>query len=354
MLVIKSYIFRQAFCMSLAVAIAISVNSFYSFSHGPWMVLTAFLITETTRGTPIRQNIIYLIIILLALLVANWLLVWMKSLFLLEIIVAVIFFLSVYLSIIKQPLNHKSFYTIMLFSFILLIATSSDYHAFTSVKNQIIDSLIGAAIGISSGLLILSVGLAEEFRQGLLPVFTATIEYLQVLIPNTEVRQYHDEDVKPKRFKVEEELSAYQSVYPVWVYEVGFNPGFRAGFRFFLINLERIIEILFSLNNLFTQPISAELWQYLQTPAQLAMQKNSELLQQLKNYFVTHDIPDLPSDLINDIKTLEKKLRTLVPGDLALLDILPDYVILVAIVRDIKDIRQALLQLLMALPKAAT
>ena len=59
---------------------------------------------------------------------------------------------------------------------------------------------------------------------------------------------------------------------------------------------------------------------------------------------------NLRIDYTSDIVELEKRLNNIVPANMELLDISADNLYLTAIVRDIKDLRGILLQLINSLP----
>ena len=53
---LTSFSWRNAFAVGVAVFIATFVNSSHSFTHACWVLLTAYIVGQTTRGTPIRQS----------------------------------------------------------------------------------------------------------------------------------------------------------------------------------------------------------------------------------------------------------------------------------------------------------
>src|SRR5262249_28366471 len=105
---------------------------------------------------------------------------------------------------------------------------------------------------------------------------------------------------------------------------------------------------------LISQGIQTDI-QELKAAMASAMEKNEELLAVLFDYFTHHHITFFSAaDFTSDITTLENTLRNVLPTHLELLDLSPDYVVLTTFVRDIKDIRQILLQLVTSLPAAQT
>ncbi|SRR5579883_1098977 len=262
---------RHALSVGLTVFLAALVNYYFAFSENGWIILTAFLVSQTTRGTPLRQGIIFSFIIMVL---------------------------------------------IVLISIVVLNITTMEL-----LRNQIIDVCIGAAISIVCNQFFLPVHLDVEFRQSLIPLLKTIRDKSTLALPSN---------------------------YPEWVYEVGFNPGLRSGFRFFLLHLDWIAEISCSINYLLPLCEKTEAFQAVSEKIATVMQKNDELLDILLEYFESNTLKGIHSDFTSDMAALEQAVRHILPGRLELLDISPDYVRLAALVRDMKDIRQLLLQLVMS------
>lgn len=345
---LRSFIFRHALSASVAVFVAIFVNHYFSFSGEGWIVLVAFLVVQTTRGTPIRQGIYFLLMIMIAIVVSHFLLSEIKKPLVIDIILASIFVISSFLTFLFRPLSNKLFLLSMFFSLILLMTTLAPFKPMHLMNNRILDAFIGACIGMLSGFLVFPARIDVEFCQGLVPVLKAFVSYSRAV---TEAFLKKNEiTVQQARITVEKVLQVQQGFYPEWVYEEGLNPGLSSGFRFFLVTIERISEILFSMHRLTRYDIDISLLQILEQPVAKSVKRNEELFSVLIDYLSTGKIKETASDFIQDISELEKVLQNTIPVNLELLDISPDYVHITAFVRDIKDLRELLLQLIMALP----
>lgn len=343
---LKSYNLQHAVSVSVAVIVSIFVNYFFSFSNTGWIVLTAFLIGQTTRGTPLRQSYVLLITIIAVIIITDFLLKHVDNIFA-DCILACIFIFSSSIAFLNRPLANETYYSIIFFSLILLIAILIPENPQSILQFKIIDVLVGALIGILSGSLIFPVKVMKEFRHGVIPVLDELIAYSEELVKSFKNHDQHF--LTKKKLEMNIALETQSGAYPKWVYEPGFNPGLRSGFRFFLIHLERLMEIFFSLNY-WTHYSTQNEMVNLSVAMSDSMQKNVELLKILKNFFTNSALVTTKSDYTSDMTKLEDTLRTIVPGNLELLDISFDYVMLTACVRDIKDMRQILLQLVMALP----
>lgn len=312
---------KSALSTGLALFTAVIASHYFTAPQSLWILLTTFFVSLTTTGTPLRQAIHFLFIILLAMIAATLLteygvISWLGRL-LSNALVAVLFITSAYYAV-------KNYFLLMLFSWILLIAFLSPF-SMSSLPDNFIAILIGALIGIVFKLFIFPVKLDDAFCRGVVPVLKAL-------------------ENNATSIQVEKAFASQQSSYPNWVYETGFNPGLRASWRFMLIHIERLSELYFSLNYLLSQNTMK-----LQA-VPLAMQKNAELLAILIHYFETKQYQKTESDYTSDITELEIELKQHVPAHLDLIDMMPEYLTLTAVVRDIKDIRNVLLQLVLALP----
>jgi hypothetical protein len=194
--------------------------------------------------------------------------------------------------------------------------------------------------------IILPVRQEQEFRNGVASVLQSFSAYSQQLSSQLSGVEHAAAAAKTS------ELSLFwkqQNNYPEWVYEIGFNPGLRSGFRFFLINLDRIAEILLSLGYLIRQA-EPDLLREISVSMSDTMNNNEELLNIMLTYFTNGKLEETSSDYTSDITALEQALHRNVPDSIELLDIQPGYINVTSIVRDVKDLRAILLQLIIALP----
>lgn len=353
---LKTYSFRYTLSVGLAVLISVLVNHYYTYSNEFWIILSAFLVSQTTRGTPLRQGLNVFLSILIALFLTSFLLMHIHEMLIIYF-VAVIFIAIGMILFLRGSLLAPAFYPLFCFLLVILFSALEPIRTTFFLHDRILDAIIGVAIGLLSTRLILFVRFDKEFRQGLVPLLDALIPYSKALMHSFLHPDANQKELFEKKMQVEQNLQSQGGQYPEWVYELGFNPGLRSGFRFFLITIERIVELFFSMNYLISrhaesltspQPDVKALADAITT----AMKKNQELLLILANYLARNVIEKTHSDFTSDIVELENALRRIVPNKLELLDISPDNITLTAFVRDIKDMRGLLLQLVMALPAA--
>jgi hypothetical protein len=237
----------------------------------------------------------------------------------------------------------KSLYFNICF-FVVVVFAAMQNNMPPPISARMMDVILGTLLGIVCGQFIFPVKFEEEFKQGVLPALNLLADCMQQFI--SEFGNFHAHEF----CQIELQLQKEPITYPEWVYETGFNPGLRSGFRFFLIHLERIMDLFSALNYLSKEPIQKNLLYSISRVMANSMEKNHELVQALISYFEDKSWNVSPSDYTSDLTALESSLQTLIPANLELIDMSADYMVLINMVRNMKDLRKLLLQLVAALP----
>lgn len=278
--------------VSAAVLLAFLVSYYFSVNMRYWLVLSAFLTSIAPITVPLRERII----------------VWLG---------------------------------------LLLAAVFSSLLPFIIIHDSFLGCLIGGAIGIVFSIIIFPERFVEAFSRGILPSLRAMDKNLQEL-QNVFISSL--DDLSAKIMKLQRVCLVQTTSYPEWVFSAGFNPGLRAGARFFLIKLEQAQEILCALNYLSLRDLQIELIRDEMALFSQSLQGSHELLNALIEYFQYQRFPILQQDFTGDISELENILQKKIPPKLELLELAPEYLALTAFMRELKDLRQVLLQLIAALP----
>lgn len=290
---------RRSLSMALAVFTAIVMNRYFSFSNEGWMILAAFVVCQTTRGTPLKQGLSYLFVL-------------------------------------------------------ALIAILFPADTMQMVKLRLIDVVIGGVIGVIYSQALQPRNIYGAFTSGIVPLLDALMVDTKLLAERFANKTHDDAAVMAKISTVENILGSRESMYPEWVYEIGFNPGLRAGYRYFLLHIERMCEISFSLNYLSHRAISSDHISTLRENILQVLRTNEDLLQLLVEYFSSNTWRvDVEDDFTSDMRALEQVFAEQVPQQVELLDIAPDNIIVAGVVRDLKDMRTILLQLILVITKNA-
>lgn len=342
---VSSSVLYSALSVGLSVLLAMFVNYELSYSKEYWIVLAAFLICQTTQGTPLRQAMIYGLISIAAIILAGILRIYNLPVLVSSIVIAIIYITSAYLIVLKRPTLNRTLLLIMLFVIMMIIAYYTPIKTMQFMRYRIIDIVIGIATGILVSQILFPMKLEKAFREGITPILQSLTDFSPSMI---QFFLFETNDVnllRRKKSHVEFILETHQGLYPEWVYEPGFNPGLRSGFRFFLINIERVIEIYFSMYRLNRETLDMETIKLITPAIKASMFKNEELLRVLIQYFNHNKLEDIHADFTTDITELEEALQKIVPNNVELLDLAPQYVTLTALAREIKDLRRLLLHL---------
>lgn len=343
---LESFDFMQTMTIVSAVLIALVVNSYYAFSHGYWMVLSALMVTQTTRGMPTRQGMLLLMMLVLAVISSSLVTENIRSINIIDVVLSVMFATCVFTAWFAFARSSKPYLYTSLYLMLIMIAIVSSGSSDHAMPGRILDIIIGAMIGMICSGWLLPVKWDQTFKSDTLPILEAMSEYSQVLSNYLFSPMQYAAMMKAKRYQLEDILL---DQYPNWVYEVGFNRGLRSGFRYFLIHVEQMIETLFAMEQIAAQPLDPALLNNLYAAITQVMQVNSELLAFLIEYFSNKKHQATTSDYTSDVDELEKVLQQIVPGNLELLDLSPHYLALTALVRDMRDVRHLLLKLVFSL-----
>ena len=289
-----TYDMRQISSIILALFASVIVNHYFAWTQEGWLIISAIMMSLITRGNTLNRDFIY-------------------------------------------------------FVFLSLIAILVPPHQLMQIRYRIVDVSLGASIALVLNQWIFPVDLYREFRLGLLPILHALNAYLET-IPLVLAHPHQAALLKEKKIDIQKTLIEKKGHYPEWVYAIGFNPGLRAGYRYFLIQIEKACEICFALHFLISDCSRKNMTIPFLDEMNHVLVKNSMLCLTLINHFNENPYPKFStdSDFKQDILMLEEALQHAVPYSVEWLDLAPSTLPLVAIVRDLKDLREILLQLILS------
>lgn len=337
---------RHAFGQALTVLVALCAAYFYSFNEDFWLVLSAYVVCQTTKGTPIKQSIILSFLLMTSIFIYAFLQSLALSPVFVYSLVVIVFALSHYFIFIIFNYEQEKILPIVILPFSLLLAFLFVNHKEVSISHDFIEMIMGAMIGTIGTFILSTRSLAKEFSASILPTLKAIDQYselLQQFVSKTDINE---------QLLLDQSVAMNNTLlypYPRWVYETGFNRGLRSGFRYFLIHVEQLIEIFFSMELSCRDIKNSSGMGDLSYDIASAMNKNTELLKNLIYFFEHSKMMDIKNDYISDITVLEEKIKNFLPSSLELVDVATPHISLLAVLRDIKDSREKLLQLNMSL-----
>lgn len=288
----------QALATASAVFAACVSQYYFNQQYSIWLVFSAYLVCQASRGAALKQALNY-------------------------------GFVMILLAIIAPP-------------FLM-----------SEIEMRVISVMVGCVIGAAFTRLIFIEKPYDDFSRDIIPVLVALRLDLTALREQFAADQFNAAQQRHAVSNLEKVLTLKNSHYPEWVFDVGFNPGLRAGFRFFLVQIDRLAEMTFALNDVIRQTFTTALKADMQSEVLQVMNGNIQLLSMLIDFFnqQSWQLTTANADYTQDMQALEKTLNNHVPTQLELLDVAPDYLIVTNMVKLVKDVRETLLQLLTALPK---
>lgn len=267
----------------VAFCIALIVNYFYAITNGFIIPLTAIYVMQTPIGNSFYQGMRRFVVILILVLMASLLVFSMQF-----------------------------FYLIM--------------H----------DVMIGTGVGVVLNILLLPRRADTEFRKAILPLVRGCNDYFTRVIDLLVKKETQDENAKFENY--------FQSL-PAWVYDAGFDGGLQIGYRFFLVKLEQIADVLFAMHRLARYDYDKELIAKIRLPLLQCADEITQFFSAITTVLELKQIPEKVGDLEKEVAELEKQFHAVVPFSLELLDMKRDYVYLAEFIYCFKDLRKFLVKL---------
>jgi hypothetical protein len=340
---IRQMVFLRPLQASLCIVFATLLSGFVQvfYLRSEWIIISAFLIAIRPSGMLLRQVLPLLLLLACALMLGIGIAAINHGMKISALFGALIL-AGVFLIFQKERAQW-----VLLFCAGLLIAA---FDVPDQLPNYLIDLLIGAAIGVLAQLLWLPARYSQLFKSGLKPLWRAFEDYTHAAASVLK-QQSAVATLSTKKIALQSYLASSFTIYPEWVFHVGFNYGLRASFRFFLLRVEQLSELCFAMDFYLQQ------WQKLSQEMPddemvmalaTALDHNAALLSIVANYFDGKLLTDHTGDYQTDIATLETAYHNHAPHDHEALLLSPLYLTFGQLLQQVKDMRQVLLQLLLA------
>lgn len=321
----------------IAAIVIVAITFFLPPSF--WILLPAYLMLQTSPGTPLRQDLLIFSFLVVSLLLAVIINRYLPMLFILGVMALI----SAYLLNLREPYRVEEFLKLALIPLIILLAAFDPTNI--PPDTRLFYCMMGALLGTLCNILIGYVNFEKEFRKALSDTANALFNFAKRLRITTEFDNAYQE-----RLQLETALAKQKQSYPNWVFEIGFNATLRSGFRYVLLQLDHIIATMTALSFTASKPLDAEHLQNLRVPFNEVLHKNAELLGIFVRYLDKKNLPTDIGDVTQDIARLEDETSKLLPQHPELIDLKQDYSIIASLVRDATDTRKMLLALIAALP----
>lgn len=196
--------------------------------------------------------------------------------------------------------------------------------------------LLGASVGVLANLFVWPRKADVEFRQAAANVIKVYQSYFLKTFDALTQRA-------PLVSNAEMENILIQL--PGWVHETGFDVGLQAGYQFFLVKLEQVADVLFSLHYLARHQFDTEFLSTLEQPLEKCQQQFNKFFSAMLQVLQLKKLTTEVSEFSKDIAELEKQFYQIAPPSLELLDIQPDYIYFAELIYCLRDLHKHLVKL---------
>ncbi len=337
------YQWRHALSSSAALLLAITVGYFLNIENIIWAAIGALLAIQTSRGTPARQALYSGFVAVLAIIAGFYLSHYVIQLELYMTALMGSLLICSFMLMLRQPASLQTCLLWLVPPLVMMVSALWPAVDEMMLANRLALLATGGLIGLLCGLLVLPVQQYHEFRLGVAPILKALIDY-SIAMKKSLLNQ---SDLKAP---IELVIKARRQEYPEWVFEPGFNRGFRSSFRYVLVQLEKISESFFSLDYHIRQVVDPAMMSTVSPYLASVVEGNQTLLMVVYKFFAGESIEIENDNFTDDLTALHQALDKVLPASAELLDLSPHYINLSALARDVIDVRELLLQVVAGLP----
>lgn len=340
----SSFALHRALRGACVVFIALVFSHYFSRTQTFWLTAIAFFLTQAEVGFPLHQGLQRFFWIVILFFVGGQASLWLHSVWELPAVILGLATLTAY-----SYAYHSRRFLGLHFSLLvltLLLLTLLLPAPFLSPA-YLLDILMGAALGLSSTVLLFPDQPDREFSKRVTPLVHDLSAYLGALAdfllrpPGSE----SESEVERKRGQVEKRWANKDETFPVWVFEAGFNPALKPGQYYFVVHLGQVTEILFALHHFARHAFPPDLIGEFTPIIRDSAERSQELLSNIALLLEGKKLPLSQTDFVSDLPALEECFQSKIKLSLELLDLSRDYVYLAAFIRYLKDLRLQLLQL---------
>lgn len=306
---------------------AIYADLRFSFSEQGWISITVLTMTHFASGTWVRQTLVSTLTIIFTLSIVALCHAMFST-----YAVIVLYVLSLCVACVSViVLERKYLATVMMFSLLLLL--TNFMYADVAFLDQLFDVLIASFCMIAISIVVTFASMKQSF----INLMQDYLEYLMMVIERvcqgqTNANAYLDNGLQKASS---------------WIFAPGLSPRLRSGFRYYLLQLERIVELLLIIEHHVNYiKTNEEIYKRFLT----CMSVNKALVDLLQRFFRGVDLENEAMDWMHDLQEFEAMITKYFPAAMTSLHISTEELSVIALLRGCKDLRHVLLQLVMALP----
>lgn len=291
-----SFEIKRAISEAIAVFLAVIVSHFYRSAEPVWMIVSAWVVMQASLAIRLRQGIL-------------------------------IFFFLVF-----------------------AVTVGTFYGQKTLLFPRLYDVTLGSMLGMICHLFILPAQIDVEFRRRVAPILQVYEQYLKS-ISSLLFKKELNQRASDLESQVQSLLQSRTTLFPDWIYEKGLSITFQQGHRHFLLMIERLSQILFSMHYLARYSFDPDLINPIQEEINLYVESAQHVLQAIVKVLNLQKVNEQISDLKGELAQLEKMYKQEVPQPLTLSNLQSEEMMLAAFIVDLRDFRDTVIKLGRALKK---
>ena len=336
---------KHAFRVAIIVFVTVFISHYSALAEKFWIPTSALLVMQTPTGLSLQHGLRRFLVIVFAVAMGSLFIIYVKQAAVIDIFLVLIFVVGCYLSSFRKN-NYSALSLEFLAVLMLLISIIEPVMQDHLLYARVCDVTLGSAIGLGANLILFPARADFEFRQDVILLLQAFSEYLSA-IKNVMLREPGaDKKAYDKRVIVENLLL---TKFPTWVHEQGFNIALRQGHRHFLIMIERIAQLLFSMHHAARHEFAESAREVFALPLDKAVAATQKMIGSIVVLLQLNKLSEKIIDIDENIQELESTFKDSADPSLELLEISMDYSSFTAFIYDFKDLRFTLLTLLEAL-----
>lgn len=133
----------------------------------------------------------------------------------------------------------------------------------------------------------------DAFKTSVLCLLRAAHQYF--IVYSEAFHEQDGEAVRDALCRLMQEAALPRGQYPEWVFARGFNPGLRASFRYFLLQMDRLIDLIVASDYAYRVHIDTETKRKVSPVLKPVVQQHCLLLEVLMGYFEKSSWQEVPS-----------------------------------------------------------
>lgn len=327
---------------AVIVFIGMFIGHYFFHQQAFWIPAIALFMVQTVIGLTMHKGLQWLLAIVLGVMLASYLVFCLQNVWLISLLAILFLTIMSYFSIAQFS---RTRIPIELLIAVIIIGTL----IFPSVSVQMIHArtfaiMLGGVIGLAGSILIFPTPVDVAFRKKMILLLALSSEYFSAILASV-----FDHTLETKTSNAKHQLEENWKKFPAWIYDAGFIPVLQQGHRHFLVRMEQMRQILYSLHYLARYRYDERLLQPLQEPMQRYLEKVDKLFQAVISVLMLQTLSEGVEDISESFYALEDRFNEILPFSIEGLEVKQEYVSITQLIDELKELGKIVLILAQAL-----